>query len=487
MKASIRLRGRRAWRTGLALLALTFISHLLVVANPGFFSHDEWQRADFVQANPLSEYARQYGALKAGPDFSFPVRPIGFLQQGVSTLWMSEAPVVAHALDVALHAAVVVLLWRLLLMLGMPGRLAAMSAMLFAISPLASVAVGWVGASFDRWYVLFAVVCAQGAALAARWGLGSRAAFLILFGSIGAILSKETAVVLPGALLLMYFALFTVDRERVRWRPALASIVLSSLPIIAYLIIRWPAIEATLAGHGGAYAPSMANVPGNALIYIAQPFALQAVELVSIHQLAPWQWWLALTLHGALVVLLWQRWGARMAAAYLAAYFVFLMPVLAPPMQGAHYLYASAIPFSIAVAALLRTGPLGDVSIAQRRVRLSFTVIVFAFLLARSLYIQGEMYSVGKCQSEFLSSLDPQADAAIEAGAASVRVVGAPGVREYVAVRSLFGREPYSEGGKWPTTVGAATEPTAGERVFVMQENCRIRAAPGVAGTAATE
>lgn len=465
---------RGTWLTMLCLLALTVVTHVLIVANPGFFSHDEWQRADTVQAEGFASYAREYGAVKAGPDFGFPVRPIGFIQQGVSAQWMRDVPVATHGLDVLLHALAVILLWRALPLAGVADRSAILAAAVFAISPLATMATGWVGASFDRWFGTFLIVAASGALLVARKRGNAGGYALVLAGSAGAILSKETAVVLPGALLLMLWVVHAQLRD-VRWRPALAAVSLACLPIVLFLWIRLPAIEATLAGHGGAYSPSASYIPSNALTYLAQPFLLRAVELVSASLLTNTEWAFALLAHAAVLGWLWWRFGLRMMAAYLAAYFIFLVPVIALPMKGAHYLYASGIPFAVALGLLLapREARQGQ-SIRSFPAQGLLAVAIIGFLFARSQYMQAQLYQRGQCQSVLLTSFAALAKAATDDGATRLRIVGAPGAPEYVALGATFGRTDFSEGGRWPTVVGASAPAIAGERTFSMAEDCRV-------------
>jgi hypothetical protein len=465
-------RGKR-WRPILTLIALTFAAHVLVLANPGYFSHDEWQRADEVEAYGLVNYFDLYTKIHAGPNFGFPVRPIGFVQQGISAIWMQSTPIIPHGIDVALHAAVVLLLWSLLVRVGFGRRRALLAGAFFAISPLATVSVGWVGASFDRWYVFFSLICAYGLVIAAREGLRVTAIALVLLGGAGAILSKEAAIALPAALLVMAYSLRLASRSEYQVRPALGAIALSALPVFAYLAIRWPAIQSTLSGHGGSYTLAPGKIPGNVLVYLAQPFHLRAVELKSFPLLPRWEFWLALALHVLLMTGLWRRFGWRVLLAYVGGYFVFLLPVLPLPTLAAHYLYASGIPFAIALGLLLVPQAEAGVSKKLRQRSMAFVGVVMIFLAGRSLFIQQEIYSVGKCQAVFLASFSPMAAEAIAGGSNRLHVTAAPGAREFVALRALFGRDAFSGHGKWPTVVGAAPM-LERDSNLVMQPNCTV-------------
>lgn len=461
------------WLVACALLAIVVASHVLVLANPGYYSHDEWQRADFVRDHGISQYVQAFGKIIAGPNFGHPVRPIGFVQQALSSTWMTRAPIVPHAVDVCLHALVVLLLWALLLKVDVSRRRALLAASVFAISPLAATVVGWVGASFDTWYVLFSLACAYGVAKASRDGLGFTAASLAVLGSAGAIGSKEAAVMLPAALAVALFALHHQGRIELRLRPAVVAIALACIPIIIYLLIRLPAIQATLSGNGGSYSPSVSNVPGNAFVYFAQPFIPGALGLNTVFLLPKWQSWLGIAVHAALLTALWRRFGWQSACAYLAGYFVFLLPVLTLPTLGTHYLYGSGLAFAIAIAFVLVPAHSAAPTMGLQRALVTTAVLLVAVLLGRSLFIQQDLYSVGKCQSEFLSSFEPMAEAAVLSGSKRLHVSAAPGTRDYIAFRSVFGRTQFMEGGRWPTVFGpvAAEE---GDANLIMKPDCRV-------------
>src|SRR4249920_2746418 len=83
---------RKPMLAALALLALTLATHAIVLAAPGFYSNDEWQKFDHIRLHGAWDFVRAYGALRPGPEFGYPVRPIGFMQQGFAAMWMQSAP-----------------------------------------------------------------------------------------------------------------------------------------------------------------------------------------------------------------------------------------------------------------------------------------------------------------------------------------------------------------------------------------------------------
>jgi len=70
----------------------------------------------------------------------------------------------------------------------------------------------------------------------------------------------------------MAYSLTLASQSVCRVRPALGAIGLSGLPMLAYLAIRWPAIQGRL----WPLRPSLGKVPGNVLVYLAQPFHREA-------------------------------------------------------------------------------------------------------------------------------------------------------------------------------------------------------------------
>lgn len=452
------------------IVFLALVANVFTLLNPGFFNHDEWQRLDHIRADGIASYIAQYGVLKAGPDFGFPVRPIGFLQQGLSALFMQDAPFVAHLMDVVLHTACCLALWWLLQASPMRGRRATIAAMVFAVSPLAVFSTAWVGASFDRWYVLFALVAGGGLTRIAYRGLTARNVVLLMAGSIGAVLGKETAVMLPVALLLGAIVLTTLGGAARRPGPLIAALALASLPVLAYLAVRLPALQASFGGHPGvdAYDPGKGSIVDNALLYFAQPFLLPAVELVSAVFIPRWMWCVAASLHGLLVVALVRRSGPSGGVLYLAGYFVFLVPVLPLPNIGAHYLYGSGVVFAIGMSLLLP--PAHQLGAWRGKVGVALFAGLLAIGVAHTLWIGRAMQQAGACQVALLDSLDAQIASATSRGKTSIQVNPDPGAPGYVAVRSTFGRTPYGS-----VRVQDGSDPSRDPTVLPLRMDTRCR------------
>ena len=136
-----------------------------------------------------------------------------------TTFWLEHklwglAPLGYHLVNVALHLANTVLLWRLLLALAAPGAFAV--AAVFAVHPLHVESVAWIIERKD----LLSALCYLGAVLA--WVRFTRAPrpgpyWLALGLFTAGLLSKSIVVTLPAALLIWHWW----ERGRVTGRDAL--------------------------------------------------------------------------------------------------------------------------------------------------------------------------------------------------------------------------------------------------------------------------
>lgn len=456
-----------AWKDALCIFVVTLLGNLVLILNPGFFSHDEWQKYDFVTRYGYGDaFVQLYGKLRAGPNFGFPVRPLGFLQQGFVSQWMVSEPIIPHLFSVLLHAVTALMLWWAMRAINVRRGVALRAGILFAISPLALFAVGWTAASFDQWYVLFALAAVSVALSLAERGFRLWSCLLLLVWSAGAMLSKETAMVLPAAVGASIIGKNLIDGRPLQWKAAILSGLLSALPVIGFLWIRLPAIMNTLHGAGGSsttYKPSLSLVVPNAADYFQYPFLWNISELVNIGSRPTWFHVFACVVHLAVIAALYAKSGWRVVLAYLVGYFVFLLPVLTIPGLGAHYLYASAIPLSIALAYLL---DFSGSSARGKMMGLVVAVVAVIFLVMHSYHIEKELRHDGVCQMRFLNTLDSQmAKRPVGADVDVIVPFGSPG---YVGVRSTFGRDKYEkvhfdESGKSP-----------GKGDLVMERSCEV-------------
>lgn len=461
---------RRLALAALALIAFTLLAHLPILANPGFYSHDEWERLDVVRAQGLLGAVRSYVQLQAGAEFGHPVRPIGLIQQSLSALFLERAPIIPHLFDVLLHALVAVILLAALVDAGLGARLALATGLIFAASPLTTMATGWTGASFDQWYTLFGILACWAAFRMAAHGVSFTRAAGLFAAASGAILSKETALALPGAILLA-MALTAFTRDRVHILAGAGAMVIAAVPVVAYLALRASALEASVTGSGdGYYAPSLAFVAHNAVAYFAFPFMPHASDFPAVANYASVRMLPALALHGLLVVGVGTYAGWRFAGIYLLAFFVFLVPVLPLRTLASHYLYGAGPPMALATAVVVQGA-------WRRRHRLAGLAVVAGAVLmfGNTMLIQGRLYLDGVCQSAFLVSIEARLRSPDAAAAAAVAVSAEPDARVWVIRRALHGRAVFRDAGGRPR-VGFADGTPAHADVLQLRADrqCRV-------------
>jgi hypothetical protein len=371
------------------------------------------------------------------------VRPIGFLQQGIAALWMQSTPWLSHLIGALNHAMVALVFVWVLRRARVTGATAALAGVFFVLSPLTTMATGWVAASFDQLYILFLLLAAAAIVRLPVEGISAARCAGIALATTAALLSKETAIVAPAAVLLIAYIARAAHPEQFRWRPYAVAMTLVLIPVVAYLLFRAPSIANTLGGHATeAYTPALANVPANALRFFAYPFRLHLVEMSDGTFRSPWQPAAASLIQLLLVGAVYWLFGIAFALSYLAGYFLPLAPILALPNPGAHYLYGSGLAMSLAMAAVL-------VRLAStKRARIAWLVVAGAAgLYLHNLAIQALLYEHGICQSRFLASVDTLLTSTASSGAHSIRVIPDPGVLSRAAIRAVANRERYTVDG----------------------------------------
>lgn len=467
---------RKPALAALGLVALTLLTHVALLATPGFYGNDEWQKFDHIRMHGLLDYVQAYGAVRPGPEFGYPVRPLGFLQQGVAALWMQSAPYVSHLVSVLNHALVALTFVWVLRRAGVPGGTAGLAGVLFVVSPLATMAAGWTAASFDQLYVLFLLLAGAVIVRLPEDGLSPRRAVWLMLVTAAALLSKETAIVAPGLVALLAYLDWCRHPDRFAWRPYALAFVVVLIPVVAYLLFRAPAISASMAGHSTAeYMPDARNAPDNAWRLFTYPFRLRLVEMSAAVYRSPWQPLAAGAVHLLLVGAVGRMFGWRYALAYVAAYFLFLLPVLALPNPGTQCLYGAGLALSLALAATfmraLETG---------RKLALVAVAVGGVALWAHGVEIQRHLYQYGKCQTRFLTSLDALLAQQTSAAAAGIVVVPDPGAPARIAIRAVAAREAYTAGGLPTVTFELpdgenGTPPVADATRARMSTTCTLR------------
>ena len=169
--------------------------------------------------NVLDLFTTQY--FGGPPHTGTAYRPVLLLSFAVQWWVRGADPVAFHAINLALHVAVTLLLARLWLRVGLPPPTAASAALLFAVLPVHVEAVTGIvgrGETLAALLVLGSLLLALGAADSAPTGARAVrfAAALALYALAN--LTKESASVAPGLfLLLLAFAAAGSLRERFGW------------------------------------------------------------------------------------------------------------------------------------------------------------------------------------------------------------------------------------------------------------------------------
>ncbi len=376
----------------LALLGILLLAQAALVANPGYFSHDELQWAVFAH--------QPAGSGTGWTDWAvFQWRPLTFRTWMALSRALFEAPQAFHAAIVALGTLNALLLAGLLRLHGHGPRVAAGAALLFVLHPQVAYVHGWVGTLGDLLWLALALLGALGvswldgargaaaptgpvggARLAAAAGLAATATALGL-------LAKESALSIP-ALLAVGWALSGFRRA---W---LAATLAAGVVALAYLGLRWDAIlgarpEATGYGWGVATPPAR-WLEYQLFPYLWQRFEPAGMLALPLQRLAP------AALAAALVLgALWRvrpRWALALLAAGVAA----PGPVLVLGFSANQYGYALAAALAAGLALALARG--------GRGVRLALA-LPLAMLVLHGANVQKEMLAVGRFQAAFSPAL----------------------------------------------------------------------------------
>jgi len=366
----------------LLIVMVTCVLNAILIAVPGYFSHDELDWLNRIQRGQggwdfglgdyhSSPFLRVLGAFIISAALRLPLQPFG-----------------SHAAMVLLQAVNCCLLYGLVSRFRPDRALAA--AVLFAVMPATAFVAGWIAAGFDLLFTLFGL-CALLAAVS-FWRLGSWMwGVLAVAAFAAALLCKESALTLP----LTAFVLAILDSELVEWR-RVAVLAVGVVSVAAlYLLLRIPAlVHNGQTGEGGYGFSNMLAAVWHAIAYLGFPFAVTMPETSGF--LDRYTLWIAIpvALHVLLLVLLWARFGFRGPLLYLVGYFIPLLPVLLISKYETQYLYAPGIVTSVALAMVWKRSPLFVVP----------TAVLALLLVDHSLTVQRNDYTTGGCQTRALET-----------------------------------------------------------------------------------
>lgn len=379
------------------LLLFAVVISLILIANPSFYSHDELEKLDYIQLNGFAAYLKKYLMLKPGGGVALTVGPIGYLVQGLVALFMSNYPFVAHLIYIVLHGLTAYTLFVAVADFSKNRGLAWGSALLFLAVPLTVFSVG-AGAVADSLYILFGLMAfiASGKYILGESSWGSL--LTIVIASFLALLSKETAMVLPLTLLAYpVFLKGNVPAKRL-WT-ALAA---WSLPVLLFLLNRLPALTGDAQAKAVlSLAPSPANIPQGLFVYFIYPFMPFLTESHNWRLESSITIVLAIASHLLLLVLVWRAFTWRAVIGYLGGYLLFVVPVVAIQTTGSTYLYGSGIAFSLALGALLTMKwDIGSKSIAW------IPILLLGLSVLHTLTNQVYFYNTGMCMKKITDNVD---------------------------------------------------------------------------------
>jgi len=370
----------------LALVVLALAGQFLLLANPGYFSHDELQWGAFADRSGLS--ALRWVAWTGSDAFQY--RPLTFNLWLVIGHFLFAHPHAYHALWVAIGTLNAVLLFAMLRRWELPAEYAFAAALLFVLNPYSAYVHGWVGTLADLLW-LAAMLCI--ASLALPRNADTRLAQALRFIAIAtltalALLSKEAAVVIPGVCALAWL----LAPEKRQWPLAT---VASALPVAIYLLLRVGVIDA--GASGSSYAWSLTDIPSRWLEYHLYSITPTVFEPASILLASPRRLaFVALLCLGLYAVVFKAHW--RLGLGLLAGGMVVLGPVLLLGYSAGQYGYGfGALACAIGAAAAWRLH-------GTRAFRAGLWLLAL-LLVWHGVNVQRTMRHVGQLQAVFSSQL----------------------------------------------------------------------------------
>jgi hypothetical protein len=378
------------------IIVVGFLGMMLLIANPGYFSHDEWQKYDHYAINGFYDYVKSYVQFRTGNTFGYPVRPVAFFVQGLHSLFFENYPVLVHLFNVVSTLIAAVIIYCFCRWFALSRSVSSLVAILFELSPLTVLATGWPAALMDQMYLIFGLLTTY--VFISYVGKKENSVFLLLWIPVFCLLtifSKETGIVFPAVIVMLLF--FHYEWWTDRKKQLLMATLVWIFPIVVYLICRKVAIVNSLnMTPGDAYGASLGHVAKNALIYWVYPFLPLVSEAGTTLFQPTWRVVVAGLLHIILLALVIREYGWKYGFLYLASYFVFLIPVLLIPFAASHYMFASAIPMSVVLALFL---------FKKNYYFKFFAFILSSVLLWHSFAFQDNLYRVGVCQNKISTTL----------------------------------------------------------------------------------
>jgi hypothetical protein len=369
-------------RTWILFVLVALAGQFLLLANPGYFSHDELQWGAFAQAGSLAQLDWQdFGDWRA-----FQFRPLAFDLWLLLSRALFATPWAMHALFVAIGTAIGAGLLALLARLGVAWRVAVVAALAFVLGPVAMYTHGWTATLADLLWVGLAMI---GANVVVRADAMRPLMLAVIVAALTALalLAKEAAVVLPTLAALAW----GLSGRRREW---LVATIASGVPVALYLALRAGVILFAPRA-GGAYAWSLASIPEQWAAYQLYPYVPTLLESINAMQVPAKRQAIVLVLSCVMWCLV-ARAHWRAAAWGLLGGALALGPVLLLQFPSNQYAYASA---AVVAGALALAWPwLG---------RAGKGVLVLMLVLSswHGVNVARQMHRVGVLQARFSPAL----------------------------------------------------------------------------------
>ena len=184
-------------------------------------------------------------------------RPLQVVSYIVDTVIGGERPSSYHLSNLMIHCAMCCSLLYLLLLLRLGKLPALISASFYAVHPVFTHSVCWLPSRGDLLIGLFAIWTLVFYMKYVADGRGSNLIFQGLFFAL-AVFSKETAVLLPLALLL---CTMLFNRKSMKWKNILLASIIWIVVLCVWFILRFNVISATMDPRVAGLVPVLRNLP----------------------------------------------------------------------------------------------------------------------------------------------------------------------------------------------------------------------------------
>ena len=219
-----------------------------------------WQSDDYLALAYSADAGRawsdwtgnQYG-LTGVVWFYRPLVTLSFWFEQV--LWGGPSPVASHLFNLALHIVSVGLVAGLGARLGSV-RAGVLAAVVWAMVPAHSGVVSWTVGRVDGLATLFMLLCAHAFLRQIDGRTRRRWPWVLAF--VAALVSKESALALPGALVVLAAATGTRDRRIARALAAWPCLAV----LAAYFLVRWLALGRGLGGYDDGTIQPLSSLTG---------------------------------------------------------------------------------------------------------------------------------------------------------------------------------------------------------------------------------